>query len=160
MPKPSPYRALSVERRITLVTHAMHSSREGRDLYIQRLVARGGGFRAATLKTWPVDRLAREIVRMKAESTNDELDLLQLLYVDLDPSIQITFLDAAGVQHAGGKIPESLDPPYADAESVQRAAAAVQRRHGADGVLYLRTIARYSFAGWPGIESVVADIHV
>jgi hypothetical protein len=158
MPKPSPYRTLPLERRIALVTHAMHLSREGRDLYIQRLVARGGGFRAATLKTWPVDRLAREIVRMKAESTNDELDLLQLLYVDLEPSIQITFLDAAGVRHERGKIPESLDPPYADAESVRRAAAAVQEGHGADGVHYLRTIARYSFAGWPGIDSVVADI--
>jgi hypothetical protein len=158
MPKPSPYRALPLERRIALVTHAMQSSREGRDLYIQRLVARGGGFRAATLKTWPVDRLAREIVRMKAESTDDELDLLQLLYVDLEPSIQITFLDAARVQHEGGKIPEALDPPYADAESVRRAAAAVQDRHGADGAHYLRTIARYSLAGWPGIDAVVADI--
>jgi hypothetical protein len=158
MPKLSPYRALPLERRIALVTRAMQSSREGRDLYIERLVARGGGFRAATLKTWPVDRLAREIVRMKAESTNDELDLLQLLYVDLEPSIQITFLDAAGVHHEEGKIPESLDPPYADAESVRRAAAAVQERHGADGVHYLRTIARYSLVGWPGIDAVVADI--
>lgn len=158
MSKPSPYRALSPERRVALVTHAMKTSREGRDQFIERLVARGGGFRAATLKTWPVDRVAREIVRMKAESSNDELDLLQLLYVDLEPAVQITFLDAAGVQHQEGKIAESLEPPYADAASVRRAASSVQEKHGPDGVHYLRTIARYSPDGWPGVDSLVAEI--
>jgi hypothetical protein len=158
MPKLSPYRSLSVDRRVALVSHAIQASREGRDLFVQRLVARGGGFRAVALKTWPIDRLAREIVRTKAESASDELDLLQLLYVDLEPSIQITFLDAAGVQHDGGKIPESLEAPYADTESVRRAAAIVQERHGADGGHYLRTIARYSLDGWPGIDAVVSEL--
>lgn len=158
MSKLSPYRSLTPERRIELITHAMKSSREGRDQFIQRLVARGGGFRAATLKTWPVDRVAKEIVRMKAESSNDELDLLQLLYVDLEPAIQITFLDAAGVQHEGGKIAESLEPPYANAESVRGAAAAVREKHGAEGVHYLQTIARYSLNGWPEIDALVAEI--
>ncbi|HEY4953528.1 MAG TPA: hypothetical protein VII02_01455 [Gemmatimonadaceae bacterium] len=158
MPKLSPYRSLSVDRRVMLVTHAMQASREGRDLFIQRLVARGGGFRAVALKAWPTDRLAREIVRMKAESASDELDLLQLLYVDLDPSIQTTFLEAAGVAHDGGKIPEALEPPYADADAVRRGAAAVQERHGADGVHYLRTISRYSLSAWPGVDAIVAEL--
>jgi len=158
MPKLSPYRTLSVDRRVALVSHAIQASKEGRDLFVQRLVARGGGFRAFALKTWPLDRLAREIVRTKAESASDKLDLLQLLYVDLEPSIQITFLDAAGVQHEGGKIPESLDAPYADADSVRRAAALVRERHGAEGEHYLRTIARYSLDGWPGIDAVVAEL--
>lgn len=138
--------------------HAMKASKEGRDQFIQRLVARGGGFRAVTLRTWPVERVAKEIVRMKAESSDDELDLLQLLYVDLEPGIQINFLDAAGVQHEGGKMAESLEPPYADAESVRRGAAAVQETHGSDGVQYLRTIARYSPDGWPGIDALVAKL--
>ena len=74
----------------------MTTSREARALYTGRLLARGGGFRAVTLNAWPADKLAREIVRMKAEQPQDELDLLHLLYVQLEPMIQINFLDAAG----------------------------------------------------------------
>lgn len=158
MSKVTPYRALAPERRVALVTHAMKASKEGRELFIQRLVARGGGFRAATLRTWPVDKLAKEIVRMRAETSNDELDLLQLLYLEVDPSIQTTFLDAAGVKHENGKMDEALEPPYADAEGVRRGSAAVREKHGADGIHYLRTIERYSLDGWPGIDAVVAEI--
>jgi hypothetical protein len=153
----SPYRTLPQARRLELVTHALTASRESRALYIQRLVARGGGFRAATLQSWPADRLAREIVRLNAEGPQAELDLLQLLYVELDPSIQITFLDEAGVAHDNGKMPEDLEPPFADAAAVRRAAAAVRERHGADGERYLRTLARYSTEGWPGIVEVAAE---
>jgi hypothetical protein len=148
---------LPPERRVALVTHAM-KSKEGREQFNQRLVSRGGGFRAVTLRTWPVDKLAKEIVRLKAESSNDELDLLQLLYLEMDPSIQSTFLDAAGVQHENGKMADDLEPPYADAEAVKRGAAAVREKHGEDGVHYLRTIERYSLDGWPGIDAIVADI--
>ncbi|MEO8576778.1 MAG: hypothetical protein ABI556_08770 [Gemmatimonadales bacterium] len=158
MSKQTPYRMLTPEKRVTLVTHAMKSGRDGREQFIQRLVARGGGFRAATLRTWPVDRVAKEIVRMKAESSNDELDLLQLLYLEVDPSIQITFLDAAGVEHENGKMPESLEPPYTDADAVKRGADAVRESHGDDGVHYLRTIERYSLEGWPGINEIVAKL--
>ena len=154
----SPYRTLSPERRLALVTHAMKSSREGREQFIQRLVSRGGGFRAATLRTWPIDKVAREIVRMKAESPEDELDLLQLLYLEVDPAIQITFLEAAGVEHENGKMPDSLEAPYADADAVRRGAAAVREKHGDDGVHYLRTIERYSRDGWPGIDEIVAGL--
>jgi hypothetical protein len=153
----SPYRSLPAARRVALVTHAMQSSRDVRLLYIQRLVARGGGFRAVTLQSWPVDRLAREIVRMNAETANDELDLLQLLYLEVEPGIQSTFLDAAGVKHEGGKMPEDLEPPYADADAVRRGAAAVRETHGEEGERYLRTLLRYSREGWPGIEDVVAQ---
>lgn len=119
---------------------------------------RGGGFRAVTLKTWPVDRLAREVVRMNAEKPQDELDLLQLLYVEVDPSIQITFLDAAGVQHNQGKIADELAPPYADAESVRRAATAVREQYGDDGLRYLRTLARYNAEAWPEIDQAVTQL--
>lgn len=154
----SPYRALPPARRVALVTHAMSSTREARLLYVQRLVSRGGGFRAVTLQSWPIERLAKEVVRMNAESAQDELDLLMLLYVELEPEIQATFLDAAGVHHDGGKMPENLAVPYTDAASVRRAAAAVRERHGADGEHYLRTLLRYSRDGWPGIEDVVAEL--
>ena len=156
MATPSPYRSLPSERRVALVTHVIKSSREARALYVQRMVARGGGFRAVTLQSWPADKLAREIVRMKAETPQDELDLLQLLYVDLEPGIQATFLDAAGVAHEGGRMAEELEPPYCDADAVRRGAAAVREQHGEDGMRYLRTLARYNREGWPEIESVVA----
>lgn len=154
----SPYRSLPPARRIALITHAMTANREVRALYIQRIVARGGGFRAATLNTWPPERLAREVVRLNAEKPQDELDLLQLLYVDVDPSIQITFLDAAGVQHEAGRLPDDLAPPYTHADSVRRAAAAVREQHGEDGTRYLRTLARYNSEAWPEIDAAVTEI--
>ena len=157
MATPSPYRSLPSARRVALVNHALSTSREARAAYVQRLVARGGGFRAVTLKAWPADRLAREVVRLNAENAQDELDLLQLLYVELEPAVQITFLDAAGVPHENGKMGEELEPPYADEPSVRRAAAAVREQHGEDGERYLRTLARYSANGWPGIDAVVAE---
>jgi hypothetical protein len=158
MATPSPYRSLPTARRVSLLTHAMNASPEARALYAMRLAAKGGGFRAVTLKSWPVDRLAREIVRLNAESAQDELDLLQLLYVDLEPGIQTTFLDTAGVKHEQGRMAEDLELPYADEAAVRRAAAAVRERHGDDGMRYLRTLARYSRDGWPGIEGVVREL--
>ncbi len=44
-----------------------------------------------TLKTWPVDRLAKEVTRPMAKTSQDEFDLLHLLYVELEPAIQATF---------------------------------------------------------------------
>lgn len=157
MANPNPYRALPAARRVALLTHAISAHREARALYAQRLVGKGG-FRAVTLMSWPPERLAREIVRMSAETSQDELEMLQLLFVELEPAIQSSFLDEAGVEHEGGKMADDLEPPYADAEAVRRAAAVVRERHGADGVLYLRTLARYNADGWPGIEAIVADI--
>jgi hypothetical protein len=136
--------------------HAMSTHKAARAGYAQRLVARGGGFRAATLLAWPIERLAREIVRLNAEKPEDELDLLQLLYVDVEPQIQAAFLDAAGVPHENAVIPEELDAPYATADAVQRAAMLVREQFGDDGVRYLRTIAKYNGAAWPGIEEIVA----
>ena len=157
MATPSPYRSLSPERRLALVTHVLSSSRESRALYIQRMVARGGGFRAVTLNAWPNDRLAREFVRTNAQTAADELDLLHLHYVELEPAIQVTFLEAAGVAHEAGKMADSLEPPYAAEPEVRRGAAAVRERHGADGLHYLRTLARYSADGWPGVAAIVAE---
>lgn len=158
MASPSPYRSLPAARRAALVQHAISSGgRPARALWGARLAARGGGFRAATVQGWPADRLAREVVRLSAETPQDELDLLHLLYVELEPAVQITFLDAAGVAHANGVMAEELVPPYADADAVRRAAAAVRAQHGDEGERYLRTLARYSRDGWPGIEGAAAD---
>jgi hypothetical protein len=154
---PTPYRALSAERRLALVTHALKSGPQVRALYVQRLMAKRGGFRAVTLQGWPVDRLAKEIVQMKAETPQDELELLHLLYVELEPAIQITFLDAAGVKHENGIIAEELETPYADQAGVERAAAAIRAQHGAEAEHYLMTLARYSRDAWPGIEAVAAE---
>ena len=158
MPTPSPYRSLPSERRLVLVTHAINTSREARALYVQRLISRGGGFRAVTLNSWPAEKLAREVVRMKAEQPQDELELLHLLYVELEPAIQITFLDAAGVAHEHGVMAEDLQPPLADEPAVRLAAAAAVEQHGADGARYLHTLARYSADAWPGIGAVVEKL--
>jgi hypothetical protein len=130
MATPTPYRSLPPEKRVALVTHVIKASKEGRMIFVQRMMSRGG-FRAQTLLQWPAEKLASEVVRMKAETSNDELDLLHLLFVELEPAIQITFLDAAGVE---------------------RGAKAVREKHGEDGMRYLRTLARYASEGWPGIE--------
>lgn len=151
---PSPYRSLPPDRRVVLVAHAIKASRESRAIFVQRLVARGG-FRPTTLQQWPAEKLAAEIVRTKAETSNDELELLHLLYVQLEPAIQITFLDTARVKHDGGAMAEDLVSPYADAPSVERATAAVWEQHGDEGMRYLRTLARYSRDDWPGIEDQV-----
>lgn len=154
----SPFRALPAERRVALVTHVASSSREGRAHYIQRLIARGGGFRAVTLNGWPVDKLAREVVRLNAQTVADEMDLLHTLYVELEPAIQIAFLTAAGVQHADGVIDETLEPPFADAGTVAMAAVAVRDAHGEAGLHYRRTIARYNPAAWPGLGAALASL--
>jgi hypothetical protein len=151
----SPYRSLPAEKRVALVTHVIKASKEGRAIMVSRMMSRGG-FRATTLQQWPPEKLAAEIVRMKAETGNDELDLLHLLYVELEPAIQSTFLDAAGVKHDNGKIPEELQAPYADEAGVKRGVAAVRAKHGEDGERYLRTLARYAADAWPGIESATA----
>ncbi len=157
MATPSPYRSLPPARRVALLTQALAARRELRPLLVQRLVQRGGGFRAVTVQSWAADRLAREVVRLNAEQPQDELDLLHFLFVELEPATQITFLDEAGVRHTGGVMADDLEAPYADADAVRRAAAVVRERHGEDGERYLRTLARYSRDGWPGIEAVVAE---
>ncbi len=152
----SPFRLLPSDRRVALIQHAIANHKGARTSYIQRLVARGGGFRAASLMSWPAERLAREVVRLNAANANDELELLQLLYVDLEPAIQITFLDACGVKHANGVIDDSLDMPYADAPGVATGAAAVHAAHGENGVHYLRTLEKYNLIAWPGLDTVLA----
>jgi hypothetical protein len=154
MANPTPYRSLPAEKRVALVTHVIKASKEGRMIMIQRMMSRGG-FRPVTLQQWPAEKLAAEIVRTKAESGSDELDLLHLLYVELEPAIQSDFLDAAGVKHENGKIPEDLKSPYADEAGVKRGVAAVRAKHGEDGERYLRALARYAADAWPGITSAV-----
>lgn len=154
MATPSPYRSLPTDRRVALVMHAIKASRESRAVFVQRLVARGG-FRPTTLQQWPADKLAAEVVRTKAETSTDELDLLHLLYVRLEPAVQITFLDAARVKHEAGAMAEDLVAPYADAAAVEHAAGLVWEQHRDEGLRYLRTLARYSSDDWPGIDQQV-----
>ena len=149
----SPYRSLPADKRTALVTHVIKASKEGRAIMVSRMMSRGG-FRSQTLLQWPAEKLAAEVVRMKAETGSDELDLLHLLYVELEPAIQTTFLDAAGVKHENGKIAEDLESPYADAAGVRRGITAVRAQHGEDGERYLKTLSRYAADAWPGIGSI------
>ena len=129
-----------------------------RALMVTRMASRGGGFRPQTLLHWPADKLAREVVRLGAENADDELNLLNMLYVEFEPQIQAAFLDAAGVKHENGQMPEELEPPFAGAEAVAKGAAAVVEMFGEDGRLYLLTIAKYNGGGWPGLDAVIAGI--
>jgi hypothetical protein len=158
MATPSPYRQLAPARRIELVTRAIKSSKDMRALMVSRMASRGGGFRPQTLLQWPADKLAREVVRLGAENADDELNLLNMLYVEFEPQIQAAFLDAAGVKHVNGQMPEELEPPFADAPAVAKGAAAVVEKFGEDGRLYLVTIAKYNGDGWPGLDAVIAGI--
>src|SRR5450759_2579364 len=159
MANPSPYRAPSAARRVDVVTRALKSSPEMRSIFVQRMLKKGGGFRVATLQSWPPDKLAREIVRMNLESADDELTLLNLLYVEFEPAIQVTFLDVAGVAHDAGKLADDLPVPYATAEAVARAAQVVCDQHGYDGRHYLATIARYNREAWPGLGTFIAGLN-
>jgi hypothetical protein len=155
MAVPSPYRSLPPARRVALLTHEMQHSRESRNSYIQRMVSGGGGFRPETLKKWPPEQLAREIVRRGLETPHDEAALLQLLYVELEPQLQIDFLDGAGVRHEKGVIPEDLPAPCADAATVRRSAEALIAKHGDEARTYLKTIALYNGDAWPGLAEML-----
>ena len=104
----SPYRSLPAAKRVELVLHDLSTTKDSRALYIQRMVARGGGFRPVTLRAWSLEKLAKEIVRLNLESFQDELGMLQTLYVEKEPELQIAFLDAAGVAHKAGHIADDM----------------------------------------------------
>ncbi len=151
------YRQLPATRRLALVTRLVTERKDVRALYVTRMSKRGG-FRAASLALWPPAKLAQEVVRMNAQTADDEVDLLQALYVDYEPAIQADFLAAAGVKAEGAVIDETLEAPYCDAAAVAKASAAVLAKHGQDAAHYLRVIARYNPAGWPGIADVIAGL--
>jgi hypothetical protein len=155
MANASPYRSLPSSRRHALVAHDIAASRDSRDSYIMALVARGGGFRSEKLRKWPAEQLAREVIRYSLETPHDELRLLVILYVELEPEMQVTFLDALGVRHEHGSIPEDLEPPFADAPHVRTAADALVARFGEEARRYLRTIALYNDAAWPGLGEMM-----
>ena len=143
---------------MALVTYELKTQKDARAIFVQRLVGRGGGFRPASFQNWPAERLAQEVVRLKVESAQDELGLMQTLYVDLEPAVQSTFLDAAGVKHENGRIDENAEPPYCSAEATTTAADALLAAHGEDGMRYLRTIHRYASESWPGLDAVLRKV--
>lgn len=153
----SPYRSLPPARRLALVTHALNADRGVRNAYAQRLVVRGGGFRAETLRKWPIDQLAKEIIRRNIEGAQDELQLLLLLYVEVEPVFQTTFLELTGVPHDGANIADDLPVPFADAARVRGAAESLIAQLGDNARHYLRTIALYNGAAWPGLAELVGE---
>jgi hypothetical protein len=140
------------------VSHTITHHKEARARFAQRLASRGGGFRASAVQAWPVDRLAKEVVRLNAENPTDELELLQLLYVELEPAIQIAFLESAGVKHDNGVIEETLEPPFCSSAAVNEAASVVHATFGDDGLRYLQALVRYSANAWPDIATHAAAI--
>lgn len=154
----SPYRALPAEKRVTLVAHDISSSPASRERYVRLIVARGGGFRLETVRKRGIEQLAKEVVRFGLETSADEVGLLQTLYVELEPSLQIAFLDAVGVRREGAVIAEDLETPFADAARVRQAALALVAEYGDDARAYLRTIAVYNGEAWPGLGGVVAEL--
>ncbi len=153
----SPYRSLPMETRLRLVTHELTSDRSARQVFIQAVIAKGGGFRPETLRKWPPAQLAREVVRRNLETFGDELRLLQLLYVELEPELQVAFLDACGVKHAAGSIEDEGEGPLAEDAVVRKAAAELLAAQGDDARHYLRTIAAYNSEAWPGLREFLAE---
>lgn len=137
------------------MTHALTADPGVRAAYARSLAARGGGFRVDTLRKWPVDQLAKEIVRRNAEGSQDELQLLLLLYVEVEPVYQTTFLESTGVPHDGANLAEDLEAPYTDAATVKRAAESLIAQFGDEGRHYLTTIAYYNGSAWPGLPEMM-----
>jgi hypothetical protein len=142
---------LPAEKRLELVAHDLAANSGSRAAYIMRLVQKGGGFRPATLRKWTTEQLAREVVRRGAETLQDEIGYLQLLYVELEPAFQVEFLESAGVAHENGVIADDAEPPLAAASKVTAAADALAAKHGDRGLHYLHTIATYNPEAWPGL---------
>jgi hypothetical protein len=138
------------------VSHEIANDREARASFIQAMVQKGGGFRPETLRKWPVEQLTREIVRRNLETFGDELRLLQLLYVELEPELQIAFLDACGVKHDKGSIEEEKEGALADEATVRQAATGLLAAHGDKARHYLTTIAAYNSEAWPGLREMLA----
>ncbi len=151
----SPYRSLPSETRLRLVTHELTADPSARQLFIQAVVEKGGGFRPETLRKWPPAQLAREVVRRNLETFGDELRLLQLLYVELEPGLQVAFLDACGVPHTNGSIDDDAEEPLADEATVRQAAERLLADHGDAARHYLRTIAAYNSEAWPGLRELL-----
>jgi hypothetical protein len=105
--------------------------------------------------TWSPEKLAKEVVRLNALQPQDELDMLLHLYVELEPAIQIAFLDAAGVAHKDGHIAEDATPPFCDETTTKKAVEMVRAQFGDACEHYLKTITTYNAASWPGIEQLV-----
>ncbi|MEO7963889.1 MAG: hypothetical protein ABIT38_08275, partial [Gemmatimonadaceae bacterium] len=154
----SPYRTLSVERRQALVLHDLKTNPSQRELVVRRIAARPGGFRLDTVRKRPVEQLAREVVRFNLETAAEEVALLQTLYIELEPALQIEFLEATGVPHDGASMAEELTPPFASAETVKRAALALVAAHGSDARHYLCTIVTYNAEAWPELDQVIAEL--
>lgn len=153
----SPYRSLPADRRLDLVTHLLATDREARESFVRRIAARPGGFRLETVRKRTHAQLANDIVRFGMENALDEARLLQLLYVELEPGLQMAFLDAAGVAHEQGVIPEELQPPFADVARVRSAALALLGVHGEDARRYLKTILLYNAVAWPGLAELLSE---
>lgn len=152
----SPYRMLPTDTRLRLVSHEISHDRDAKATFIQAMVQKGGGFRPETLRKWPVEQLAREVVRRNLETFGDELRLLQLLYVELEPELQIAFLDACGVKHDKGSIEDEREGALADQATVTKAATALLKEHGDKARHYLTTIAAYNSEAWPGLRELLA----
>jgi hypothetical protein len=151
----TPWRALPAERRIAVIMASAKQHKEVRAALAARIAQKGGGFRAVTLMTWSPEKLAKEVVRLNALQPQDELDMLLHLYVELEPAIQITFLDAAGVPHKDGHIAEEATPPFCDAATTKKAVETVRAQFGDACEHYLLTITTYNKESWPGIEELV-----
>jgi hypothetical protein len=158
MAQQSPYRTLPGSQRLSLVAHDIAASTDARDGYIRAIVSRGGGFRPEKLRKWPPEQLAREVVRHNLETPHDELRLLVILYVDVEPALQIEFLDATGVRREGASIPEDVEPPFAPADVIRTAATALVAQHGDEARRYLRTISIYNDAAWPGLADLLPTL--
>lgn len=158
MKRLSPYRSLPAEQRIALVLHDISTNPAQREAIVRRIVARPGGFRLETVRKRPNEQLAREVVRFALEGAGEEVALLQTLYLELEPALQVEFLDRTAVSRDGAMIAEEVQPPFASAEKVREASLALVAAHGDAARHYLRTIATYNAEAWPGLGELLAEL--
>ncbi len=149
------YHSLSWEQRRAAVEVLLRTTPEFRNSVIRRFVLGVGGFRPETLRSWPLERLAREVVRRDLEAPCDDRFLLRIHYTETEPTIQEAFLEAAGVAHLGATISADSQEPFTDAETVEAASLVLVNRFGSAGIHYLACLHEYAADLWPGIAEAV-----
>lgn len=116
-------------------------------------------FRPKSLRTLPVDRLARHLAQMPDVSDAVATRALIALHFSGRRPLMAAFLDTLGIGHDNGLITaENVEtPPVA---TLSAAAESLRQTFGRDEVdLYLRTLAALDGETWGNLDAVVGPPH-
>lgn len=85
--------------------------------------------------------------------------LLLALHVEARRELLVAFLDAVGVPHEQGMIPDDVEMPEVGVEAVRAAAPALVAAHGAEAVrVYWNALWLQDPERWGALETVAAEL--